>query len=340
MSRTPARRDADLGRTLIIVNPAAQSGAAADVGEQLRRFLELYLHDGGTFSLVATERPHHATEIAAKASSFDTVLAVGGDGLVHEVVNGLMRIGALARPTLGVVPVGSGNDYARTLGMREIARDRDLAAILRCAPRRLDVGRIEYVPAPEDADAAAAPDGLPAIRAAARTEYFAQTFSFGMDAEIALGTYELRERTGLAGGPLYTLSGLTALGSRFRDCAVMASFDEAPAERMRTIAFAVQIGPTYGSGFEICPDADPSDGLLDICYATGPASRRQALALFVAARGGHHTHMRRVHMRRARSATFTFEEGGYPIQADGERIRARRASVGILPGVLTVLCRQ
>ena len=325
--------ETSLGRTLIICNPAAQSGAAAEVGEQLKRFLEMYLHDGSAFNLVCTERPHHATQLASRAMGYDTVLAVGGDGIVHETANGLMRIEAQARPALGVIPVGSGNDYARTLGMREISRDRDLAAILSCKAKPLDVGRIEYTPADTDE----VTQGSVGRARGARTEYFVQTLSFGMDAAIALGTYRLRASTGLTGTPLYLASGFSAAGRRYRDYPVMASIDGAPAERMRTIAFAVQIGPTYGSGFRICPDADPADGMLDICYIAGPMPRAHALALLLAAKGGHHRSDKAVHTRRIRSATFTFEDGGYPIQADGELIRATRVSVGILPGVLRVL---
>lgn len=323
-----------MGRTLIIVNPAAQSGAAAEAGEQLRRFLELYLHDSSTFRLVQTERPHHATELAAQATGFDTVLAVGGDGLVHEVANGLMRIGAAARPVLGVVPIGSGNDYARTLGLPEMARERDFAALVSCVPARLDVGRIEYAVPVDAADRT----GWTAHGAhTMRREYFVQTFSFGMDAAIALGTYTLRQSTGLAGTSLYLLSGLDAIGAHYRDYEVAASFDGAPAERLRTVTFAVQIGPTYGSGFRICPAADPTDGQLDVCYVTGPLPRARALPLFLAAKGGRHLKARSVHLRRARSVSLSFASGDYPIQADGERICAERATVGILPGVLRVL---
>ena len=111
----------ELGRTLIIVNPVAQSGKAAAAADRLRRFLALCSHDASAFHVKRTELPRHATELAAAASGFDTVLALGGDGVVHEVANGLMRIEPGARPTLGVVPVGSGNDFARSLGLTDVA---------------------------------------------------------------------------------------------------------------------------------------------------------------------------------------------------------------------------
>lgn len=323
MSKHPVQAArSTLGRTLIIVNPAAQSGAAAEIGERLQRFLKLYLHDQGAFDLVQTERPRQAIALASRAAGYDTVLAVGGDGIAHEVAGGLMHIRPSARPALGIVPVGSGNDYARTLGMPEVSRDDDMAALLDCERTPIDIGRLECT----------------GTSGATVTEHFVQTFSYGMDAAIALGTFGLRKQTGLAGDPLYLLSGMKALGRGYRDFPAMVSIDGAPAERMRTVTFAVQIGPTYGSGFKICPKADPADGLLDICYVSGPMPRSRALPLLLSAKFGRHTHAAHTHILRARSVTVSFEEAEpYPAQADGERVEASRIAIGILPGALTVL---
>ena len=84
------RMDA-LGRVLIVVNPAAQSGAAAGAAERLKRFLTMYCHREA-FDIAQTERPRHATEIAAGAAEYDTVIALGGDGVVHEVACGLRHL--------------------------------------------------------------------------------------------------------------------------------------------------------------------------------------------------------------------------------------------------------
>lgn len=79
----------DFGRTLIIANPAAQSGAAREVAERLQRFLDMTAR-ASQFDLVLTERMGHAKELAAQAQGYRTVIALGGDGVIHEVVNGLM----------------------------------------------------------------------------------------------------------------------------------------------------------------------------------------------------------------------------------------------------------
>ena len=310
----------NLGKTLIIANPRAQSGAGKKVAERLRRFLQLYLDDPASFDLVQTEHPRHATEIARGAGSYDTVLALGGDGIIHEVVCGLMRLGAASRPALGIVPVGSGNDYAQTLGISDYS-GRDFARLLSVDPVRMDIGKIAI-------------DGE---GAGARTEYFCETCSVGLDAAIAIDTYTLRQKTHLTGNALYMASGLRVFGPRFGTFPLSVSFDgEAPIE-IACHFFAMQMGPTYGSGFQICPDADPQDGIIDVCYAAGPVPRAVALPIFLRAKNGKHVTSRHVHMRTARRIELSLARDGFPIQADGEQIHARRLSIDVLPHALTVL---
>ena len=286
----------DFGRTLIIANPAAQSGAAHEVAERLQRFLDMTAR-ASQFDLVLTERMGHAKELAAQAQGYRTVIALGGDGVIHEVVNGLMTQEEDTRPALAILPVGSGNDFAQTLGIDDFS-GKDFGALLTCELQRQDIGRIRsWSPASGSGEAT--------------VEYYDQTLSVGIDAAIGLGTTELRKKTGLAGDPLYT-------------------------ERVRAIIMAIQLGPTYGSGYRICPDADPCDGVFDVCYACGPVPRAVALPMFLSAKDGHHTKLPPVRMRRCRHAELTFEEPDYPIQADGEPVVASRIEVDILAGALHV----
>ena len=312
-----------LGRTLIIANPAAQSGYGEVIAGRLQRFLRMYFHDLGTFDLVRTERPRHAVDLAAAARGFDTVLALGGDGVIHEVANGLMQQPSATRPALGLLPVGSGNDYARTLGIDDW-RGEHFDRLLLCERVRMDVGRVHGFAGTGDA-------------AGEFTEYFVETCSFGLDAAIAHGTVELRRRTGLRGALLYGASGLDQFGLRFRHFPAQVKLDGRDLGRMRALLFAMQIGPTYGSGFRVCPEANPRDGLLDICYAHGAIPRAVALPAFLSAKDGHHTRLPFIHMERARRVELAFERPDTPIQTDGERIRATRMTVECLPQALTVL---
>lgn len=314
----------ELGRTLIIVNPVAQSGKAAAAADRLGRFLALYCHDANAFRVERTERPRHAIQLAAASAGFSTVLALGGDGVVHEVANGLMSIAPESRPTLGVIPVGSGNDFARSLGLTEIAdvSGTDFSPLLHSAPAPCDIMRVGY----ESAN-----DGTGEV------EYALETVSFGLDAAIAIDTHAMRKVTKLAGTPLYMASGLKAFGSGYRTFASTVSFDGGRRRELQTIVFAVQNGPTYGSGFKICPDADIADGELDICYATGPAPRAVALPVFLSAKYGAHTSSRRVRIERAKRVSIDLAEDSYPIQVDGERIEARNLDIEVVPRALRVL---
>ena len=130
----------DFGRTLIIANPAAQSGAAREVAERLQRFLDMTAR-ASQFDLVLTERTGHAKELAAQAQGYRTVIALGGDGVIHEVVNGLMAQEEAIRPALAVLPVGSGNDFVQTLGIDDFS-GKDFGALLTCELQRQDIGRI------------------------------------------------------------------------------------------------------------------------------------------------------------------------------------------------------
>ena len=236
-----------LGKTLIIANPTAQSGAARSVAERMQRFCALYSHETDAFSLVHTEHAGHATLLAREAEGFDTVLALGGDGVVHEVACGLMQIDAARRPRLGVVPVGSGNDYAHTLGIPADQASSN-EQIFDYEAARMDVGKIEYVPS-----------GIDVKSATARTEYFVQTFSFGLDAAIAIDTVERRQRTGLTGGALYTASGLDVFVRRFRTYPTNVQVDNANLGRLRSLIFAVQLAPTQTPRTASSTSAMPPD---------------------------------------------------------------------------------
>ena len=104
------------GSILLIANPAAQNGNGAAAAQRAVGLLRAQLGEDAVV-LARTAGPRHASEIAERAEGCSTVIALGGDGVIHEVAGGLMRRPAARRPALGVIPVGSGNDYARTLGV-------------------------------------------------------------------------------------------------------------------------------------------------------------------------------------------------------------------------------
>lgn len=304
-----------LGRVVIIANPVAQSGAAAGVAERFERLLCSRLADDAC-RMCFTDYAGHAADLAAREGACcDTVVAIGGDGIVHEVVNGLMRLDSSQRPNLAVVPVGSGNDYALTLGMSHDP-ERALEQILACDVRHLDVGLVNG-------------------------EYFVETLSFGLDAAIAIDTVERRKKSGRRGTLLYMESGIDQMLHHLVPQAYKATLEGVPDVGSLDIEgesyiFAVQIGRTYGGHFEVCPKADPADGLFDICITRKRLNAAKAIAVFMLARFGLHTRFGMFRFFRARSLSVDFVEPP-AAQADGEKLQGAHFDVRTVPAALGVL---
>ena len=298
-----------LGKTLLVANPVAQNGngaaAAQRAGAELRRLLP-----EGWFDLVMTEYPLHGKRIAGQATGYDSVVALGGDGLIHEVANGLMSIDEGARPALGVLPMGSGNDYARTLGL-SFDLEKSLAQLASASPRPFDLGLCNG-------------------------EFFVETLSFGLDAAIALDTVERRKRTGKTGTQLFLASGIDMLLHQLKEHRFTAIIDGGEPFCGAMLMFAVQIGPTYGGGFRICPDARTDDGLLDLCIAHPPLGIPKAVFMFLLAKNAHHTGFKQLEFRRAATLSLRFD-GQPPAQIDGEPVPAEKYDIAVARKALCVL---
>jgi len=297
------------GKVLLIANPAAQRGNGAAAAELAHRLLDECLDDESQLEFKLTEAPGHAIEIAA-ATDAQTVITLGGDGVIHETVNGLMRIPADRRPAFGLIPVGSGNDYARTLNIPEDIHE----AVTRLANAQ----------------------ETPADLGCCNGEYFTETLSFGLDAAIALDTIVRRERTGQQGTILYAMSGIDQLLHHLETFHVHAVLDDGRVLEDAIHMFAIQVGPTYGGGFRICPDARIDDGLFDLCYASAPMSVPEATVKFLSAKNAHHLRWKNIHFDRASKLEITFDRRP-PCQIDGEPHVADSYSVSIAPAALRVL---
>jgi YegS/Rv2252/BmrU family lipid kinase len=309
---------AGLGHTLFIANPAAKNGAASReisrVAERLRA-----LSSVSRLESVETRYAGHARELAREAQGFDTILAMGGDGIVHEICDGVMLRNDislredLARLKVGLLPFGSGNDYARTLGMStnlDVAIDQ----LERAQPVFLDTG-------------------------ICNGQHFCETLSFGLDAAIALDTVERRKRTGKTGMALYLASGIDQL-LHHRDVHHVRMVVDGGEERELDIhLMAVQIGCTYGGGFSICPNADPADGIFDICLAHAPLGAFEATHTFLLAKDGRHLNRRNIESFKARSLTLKFDHD-LPVQIDGERVNGREFEISCIQQSLCVLRAQ
>ncbi len=242
-----------LGKTLLIANPAAQNGNGAAAAERAAALLGDALGDG-SLDVAPTRGPGEAVRLAAGAGAYETVLALGGDGIIHEAANGLMQLPAGERPAFGIVPVGSGNDYARTIGMSARSVDAAVAQLLAACARPADVGRCNG-------------------------EFFVETLSFGVDAAIALDTVERRARTGgrhgaLPGqrhGPAAAPPGLPPLRASLEGGEPSAPWPRGAG------------GPAYSEGFRICPSARIV--ACSTCIAHLPFGIARAVFVFLLAKG-------------------------------------------------------
>ncbi|WP_077598089.1 diacylglycerol/lipid kinase family protein [Olsenella urininfantis] len=310
-----------LGRTLVVANPASHSGKGAQAAERVRRFFESYASVSTSFDMRLTEAPGHATELAREAAGMDTLIVLGGDGVIHESVEGLMGLGADARPRLAVIPMGSGNDFARTISASYNDPERSLAEILMGSKRSIDLG---YV-----------------ANDRGEASYFVETLSFGLDAAIAHDTTRRRANdTGQEGSLLFATSSVKIMSAGSKGYPSRLTIDAGEPSEQRSIILAVQNGPTYGGGFAVCPRANPTDGLLDICYNVKVPNVPHLLGLLGLARAGKHVHSRIIRTARARRIEVEFPEAEAPCQIDGEMLEGRRFQIEVVPHALDVMVPQ
>lgn len=291
-----------LGRTLLIANPAAKHGLT---GEMLPAVRQLF-NGVADYDMVSSTEPHDALELARDAQGFDTIVAVGGDGTAHEVLNGLMLRPEEDRPAMSVLPTGSGNDYGRTLG---ISFDLSTAVrqIATGVSKQMDVGLCNG-------------------------RYFANSIAIGLDARVTAKAVELKITTGWSGIWLYARALRYVLFNQFYSHPVTVAIDDGDPVDLDMTIVALTNGPTYGGGFRVTPDAVGDDGLLDVCILDkiGLASALWRLPFLVV---GKHSNMKPVHMMRIHSLDLVSEraiEG----QIDGETMLEKHYEISVLPGAL------
>src|SRR5216683_4596594 len=293
---------------LVILNPAANRGKMDRLREVVRNRL---LREQADYR--ETTKQGEAKELALTAAKEGRpVIIVGGDGSVHEVVNGILASGR--RVPLGIVGAGSGNDFA----WNTLKLPHDPAAAI----ERAFTGQLI------DVDA-----GI------VNGEYFANSFSVGLDADIAVAAGQMKKIPFMSGARLYYGTTLKQLLFGYHRCPWLTlrlddgeQLDEKEARRY--VLMAVTNGPTYGAGFRINPTADYADGLLDICTITYTPLLR-ALKLLPLVQKGEHASLPEVTFFRARSVHIESQQA-VNIQMDGETTSATSYDAKILPGALWV----
>jgi YegS/Rv2252/BmrU family lipid kinase len=238
-------------------------------------------------------------------------MAVGGDGTVHETANGLLTSGAATLPALGVIPVGTGNDFAKMAGT---CRHNPIQAIDRLA--RGTVRRFEV--------------GL------AWGEYFVNSLGVGLDADVAERVNGYRHWPGALA---YAVAAVQAIAHRKARPLTVETDTERWA--LPTTVLEVGVGPCCGGIFYLTPDAKPDDGLLDVCVIGKITGWFLLLRAHTVLRGKH-TGLKEVRMAKARRLTIRASDGPLTAHMDGE-IRApgtAELQITLVPAALPVICAR
>jgi diacylglycerol kinase (ATP) len=262
----------------------------------------------GVTEIVTTTESKDERRLALDATSAGatTIVCVGGDGTAGNIANAILHSGADVR--LGVIPAGTGNDFARTLGVTR--SDINLIAARSIIPsqERMDVGRIE-------------------------DNYFLNSAGFGFDVAVLQGLARARW---LGNNLVYFYSALTGI---LGFGGVEIKIESPIATRARTLYLLVVIanGSRFGGGLQVAPNATVTDGELDVVIIRD-ASRARRLRMLSAATRGTHVRFGEVTLERTARMIFRFDENPF-YECDGELHKARSSelTVDCVPRGLRVL---
>ena len=293
--------------TVFLVNPAAESGAVGRGWPELaRRAAALGLRGDALLS----DGPGQLGDLARAAVEHGAsrIVAVGGDGTVNEVAQGLAES---PQAELGIIPRGTGWDFARTYGIPR-RLEAAVAVALNGNVRAIDLGRAAY----------RAWDGTDAV------SYFANIASAGMSGAIAKRTNETSKALG---GKVSYLWATFAVFARWRNDEVRVTVDqEHRTGRMHDVVVAN--GRYFGGGMMICPEAEPDDGLFDVLLIGDLSKRDLLLTLPKTYRGRHLPHPKAELLRGANVEIEAPQP--LPVELDGEQPGTTPVRFDVVPKAL------
>ncbi len=291
----------------IILNPYSNRWGAGKKAPEVQRILTGLGYD---FDLVQTEGPGHGVELAreAVAQGFDPVVAAGGDGAISEVVNGMVGEQDRAGATLGVIPLGSANDYAYQLG---IPTDLEAACKLLTAAehvRTLDLGRTNG-------------------------RVFMNDVTMGLGAQVNVEAAKIKR---LRGDAIYIAGAMKAI-LKGRWPLARLEWDGGKMAKKRILLVYAGIGYRTGGVYFLTPDARQDDGLLDFAVADA-RSRLAVMRLLPRTFKGTHVDAPGVLMGRCTWMHIESDDP-VPVLVDGELIAtdAHELNLRVLPAAIQVI---
>lgn len=301
-------------RPVVIVNPRSGGGLSH------RRWASFVgpLTDGlGPFDARFTESKGDGRRIAHEetAAGRGLIVAMGGDGTISEVADGILAAGGTS--DLGIIPRGTGGDFRRSLALHD-----DLGQAARhvrdTRARPIDAGRVSFV----------ADDGSRAER------HFINVVSLGFSSDVAR---RANASSKWLGGRAAFLSATVRSLVGYDNVDVVLSIDGQPERRMNLLLAAVGNGRFFGGGMKICPEALLDDGLFDL-VTVGNLGRAGVMFNIHRIYSGNHLTMKEVQGSRVRRMTVApaDREAKIPIEVDGETPGHLPASFELLPAALRV----
>lgn len=284
----------------MILNPVANKGRSGRLLGDISNFL-------GGFGLSpewhVMDGPGDAARIARALPEGELVVAVGGDGTVHEVAS----VCAGTERVMGILPAGSGNDYVKALGIGTDLR-RAMEVVAAGDVRVVDAGEVNGV-------------------------IFNNGLGIGFDAEVAAGVKIAPSYLGGTGRYMWSV-GRLLWGFTCHEATL--TLDGGKAIEAETILVAAALGTTYGAMFKIAPESKLDDGLFDVVYSE-KISRLDVMRIIPSALAGTILRHDEVHMKRAEHLEVKMSET-VPAHVDGEILApTREFEAKVLPGALRVL---
>lgn len=300
-------------KTRVIINPAAGGGRA---GRQWSQHEDELRDAIGWFEPVFSTSEQNATALAAEAArDCQRVIAVGGDGTVNEVVNGLASVDST--PEFGVIGVGTGNDFARGLGIGS-GWDHGINALRDGKPKPIDLGLIHFTK----------------FNGERGQHWFANAADLGLIGEVVADAEKSRLKRWLGSKLAYPLHAIAVL-TRYKGHRI-AIEDDAGRYELDVLAVAVANGKSFGGGMKIAPHAQFDDGLLDVVIVAKTPKVR-ALDLRLLYRGTHLTHPAVSHFRTTKMKFETVDGSRMLCDADGELLGTGPCEIEAMRGKLHVI---
>ena len=294
-------------RAKVIVNPAAGANSTHRKWPGIRSMLK---QAGLSFDYQFTESRGHGIELARAAASdgYRYLLAVGGDGTIHEVANGILQTENSRETSMGIICTGTGSDFSRSIG---VSHDYGLSCSSLADPRRIliDAGLVKYKK-----------NGQSLQR------YFVNYAGIGIDAEVVRATERFPK---FFGGTIPYLTGLLFSFIGYRNKPVILRIGDQTQEKAKVLSVIVANGQYYGGGMHIAPQAKPDDNLFDMVIVGDLGKFDLIKTMPRVYKGTHLTHPK---VRLEKDTCITIESSrNFLLHADGELLGEGPVSFSLIP---------